>query len=62
MKLRGEHSCSGTKSVPVPLRPTEISQTLAWYRTLTSAVAGETGLNEIKEFTYQLSNRLRFEM
>jgi len=54
MKLTGEHSCSGKKSVPVPLCPTEISQALAWDRTLTSAIAGGTGLNEIQEFTYQV--------
>ena len=52
MKLTGEHSCSGKKSVPVPLCPIEISQTLTWDRTLTSAVAGDTSLNEIQEFTF----------
>jgi hypothetical protein len=55
MKLTGEHSCSAKKFVQLPLCPTEISQILAWDRTLASAVAGETGLNDIQEFTYQVS-------
>ena len=54
MKSTGEHGCSAKKSVQLPFCPTEISQTLAWDRTLASAVADETGLNDIQEFTYQV--------